>query len=90
MAAEENNTFLFSTVWSQQLTKHPTETNVSPAMQFAACHSTPESLVSAAGFYGAPRRGACLPWKNIPNPNRTWIVFTPGFGTVRPAFEICM
>jgi len=28
--------------------------------------------------------------KNFPNPNRTCTVFTPGFGTVSPAFEICM
>jgi hypothetical protein len=28
--------------------------------------------------------------KNFPNPNRTCTVFTPGFGTVSPAFEMCM
>ena len=28
--------------------------------------------------------------KNFPNPNRTCTVFTPGFGTVNPAFEMCM
>src|ERR1039457_6874570 len=28
--------------------------------------------------------------KNFPNPRRTCTVFTPGFGTVSPALEICM
>ena len=57
-------------------------------------------LVWGRGFAPSKRGVASLPHdrnatryffpKNFPNPSRTCTVFTPGFGTVSPAFEMCM
>ena len=53
-------------------------------------------LCVGTGYAPSKRGVAPLPHdhyffpKNFPNPKRTCTVFTPGFGTVSPAFEMCM